>query len=183
MAQIKTVPGLLNHFNASDQRIRVYFQHLPALVQQFPLDVCLSYAFSRVELAHNTTLYCGVVKLHKAHTDLAWRAVQGYHMTRDAFRESFRTIFGVPLPSTAVSKIQQAESVRDAVMHGKRIADADKRNAVARVLDYGTEMNSFIHEHAGFRPFGDLRGFKGSAKPLDKSTTRWILKGMGFTIS
>ena len=28
-----------------------------------------------------------------------------------------------------------------------------------------------------------LRGFKGRAVPLGKQTTRWLLKGLGFTVS
>ena len=35
---------------------------------------------------------------------------------------------------------------------------------------------------AEFRPFGDLRGFKGRGQPLERTTTRWVLKGMGMGI-
>ena len=44
-------------------------------------------------------------------------------------------------------------------------------------------MNDWVYQAAGVRPFGDKRGFKGRAEALDKSTTRWILKGMGLPAS
>jgi len=39
-------------------------------------------------------------------------------------------------------------------------------------------MNEFVFQIAGFKPFGSLKGFKGRAEPLDKATTKWLLKGM-----
>ncbi len=61
MAVAESRKGVLNEFNAAPSRVQNYFSHLPGLLESFPLDVSLSYAFSQVELAQNMTLYCGVV--------------------------------------------------------------------------------------------------------------------------
>jgi hypothetical protein len=65
-------------------------------------------------------------------------------------------------------------------MHGKGASDDDKRNAIAHVLEYAQELNDLTERLGGPRPFGDLRGFKGAGQALDKATTHWVLKGMGF---
>lgn len=66
-------------------------------------------------------------------------------------------------------------------MHGKPPAASEVRNAIAQVLDYTRDFDALVHRLAGFHPCGDLRGFKGAKAPLDKATTGWVLKGMGFT--
>jgi hypothetical protein len=57
------------------------------------------------------------------------------------------------------------------------------REAHIDVIEYAEALNEDIEEIAGFSPFGDLRGFKGRAEPLDNSTSRWLLKGLGFNIA
>ncbi len=182
MSAIKSKPGLLKRFNNAPKEVRDYFTHLPKLVEDFPLDVVLSYVFAQVELAQNMTLYCGIVRIHKADGALARSAIDAHHMTRKEFRDKFTVVFGLPIPDAIGNSLGKAETVRDRVMHGKNANDSDKRNAVANVIDYAEKLNAHVHGIAGFRPFGDLRGFKGAAKSLDKSTTRWVLKGMGFPV-
>ncbi len=182
MDKIKSKPGLLNHYASRPPEVRWYFEHLPKLVSEFPLDVALAYVFAQVELAHNMALYCGVAKLHSADTDVARRAVNAHHMTRDDFRAKFETVFGKPIPSATSELLVKAEAARDRVMHGKEATDDQKRNAIAQVLTYAAELNDLINSLGGPKPFGDLRGFKGRGQPLPKSTSRWLLKGMGFNI-
>lgn len=183
MAAVKSKPGLLNRFNAAPPEIRSYFEHVPKLIDEFPLDVCLSYVFAQLERAQNAILYCGVVKLHRADAALAKTTIDVHRMTRPDFKAKFETVFAKPIPSATSDLLQKAEEARDRVMHGKKTTDDEKRNAVASVLDYAEAINGLVSGSAGFKPFGDLRGFKGAAQSLDKSTTRWLLKGMGFTIA
>ncbi|NZA03056.1 hypothetical protein H0I39_17405 [Ottowia beijingensis] len=78
-------------------------------------------------------------------------------------------------------KIKKAERVRDRVIHGKQVSDPDMRQAIIDVIEYAKALNKDLKAAAGFEPFGDLRGFKGRAQSLEKSTTIWLLKGLGFT--
>lgn len=61
--QIKTKKSLLKVYNSCSSGVQRYFEHLPKLLDEFPLNVALAYAFSRLELAQNMALYCGVVKV------------------------------------------------------------------------------------------------------------------------
>jgi hypothetical protein len=174
--------GVLNHYRTLPRAIQKHFEHLPELMASFPWDVSLAYQFARIELAHNMTIYCGAVKLHRAHPELAWLAVQNQHQTRDSFRTLFAAIIGHELPKGVISVIEPAEIVRDSIMHGKDAPEPKKRAAVVSVLDYAAVYNDYVNSKAGLRPCGDLRGFKGRAKSLDKGTTRWLLKGMGLAL-
>lgn len=181
--QIKSKIGLRKVYDGCQSEVREYFQHLPKLLDNFPLDVSLAYSFSRLELAQNMALYCGVVKVHKANAALTSEVVGTHHMTRERFVELFRTVFDLELPKSAAQALKTAEDTRDAVMHGRTTSVDRLRNAIARVLEYAESVNKLLDKKYGLRPFGDLRGFAGSAKKLDKRTTRFMLKGMGFSIS
>jgi len=183
MNKIKSKPGLLAFFVACPQPVRAYFVHVPRLIEEFPLDVALAYVFSQLEMAQNMAIYCGATKLHRCDSALTWRAVTSHRMTRADFREKFELIYGKAIPDAISKLVVTAEAVRDRVMHGKTTTDDDKRNAIAHALQYATDLNDFVASVGGPRPFAnDLRGFKGSAKSLPPSTTRWILKGMGFGV-
>lgn len=173
--------GVINHFNESGDQIKWYFEQLPLLVKDFPYTVCLAYAFLKTEQAQNRALYCGVVKLHGADGEVADNAINKQHLTRDGFRLLYKNVFGHALNDSTSEKIKKAERVRDRVIHGKQVSDPDMRQAIIDVIEYAKALNKDLKAAAGFEPFGDLRGFKGRAQSLEKSTTIWLLKGLGFT--
>jgi len=177
---IKSVPGLKKHFAGLPPDVKEFYRHAPGLLDQFPLDVCLAYVFARLESLQNLAIYCGLVKLHRTHGGITWNVLLTHHFTRETFRTSCKTVFSTEVPPGAVALIQRAEGVRDQVMHGKGPEDGEMRNAIAEVLDYSVQFSAYVAGCAGFRPCGNLRGFKGAAAALEKSTTRWVLKGMGF---
>lgn len=160
--------------------VQGYFPSLQKLLDELPWEVCVSYVFYRLELAKHMTLYCGIVKLHRTDAVLTRRLVDAHHMSRGEFKSLFETIFGAPVPATQLAILESAEKTRDRVMHGKRVAVAEMRQAVVDVLRFATDFNAHVAGVAGFKPFGDLRGFKGRAKPLSRQTSRWVLRGMGF---
>ena len=172
--QIKSKPGLRNAFDASSKEVQRYFEHIPKLIDTFPMDVCLSYAFARLELGQNMALYCGAVRIHKANAEVARKAVSTQHMTRKTFVSLYKTVLDVDLPKAAHADLRSAEKTRDHIMHGKGATDDKIRNAIARVLEYAEEVNKQLDAKHGFKPFGNLKGFAGKSKKLDKRTTRFL---------
>lgn len=179
----KTYRAIINRYKECPAEIQKYFEYLPGLIDKFPLEICLSYLFARVEMAQNMMLYCGAVKLHKTHYDPTWNVVMSQHMIREQFRNLFKAVFGQTLPKEIVDKIQNAEKIRDRVMHGKIVGQQDQRGAIANILFYAEALNGFIYNIAKFKPFGKLQGYKGRGKPLDAKTSRLVLKGLGFPVS
>ena len=184
MSVPKNYKQILKKYSSSPKKVRDYFSYLPDLINNnMPLDVSIGYLFSQIEIARKMTLYCGIAKRHRVNIDLAWVAVHEAEITRNGFRELYKTIFEKDIPKHITSKVDNVEKVRDDVAQGKRVPDESKREAIVAILQYAELFNGEVGKVAGFEPFGDLRGFKGRAKPLDKSTSRWVLKGMGFNIS
>lgn len=181
--QIKSKAGLKKAFSCCSKDVHEYFEHIPKLLQNFPMDVCLAYVFSRLELGQNMALYCGAVRIHKANAEVTRNAVIVQHMTREAFALLYKTVLDVDLPQAAYNDLQSAEKTRDQIMHGKGATDDKTRNAIARVLEFAEEVNSQLDTKHGFKPFGKLKGFAGRTKKLDKRTSRFLLKGMGFAIA
>jgi hypothetical protein len=178
-----TYKGVIRRLKSSSPGIQRYFEELPRLLANFPLDVSLAYVFLRIERAQNRSLYCGVLKLHRAHAEVAERAVNAQHLTRDGFATLYANVFDREMGSATASKIKGAEKIRDRVVHGKSVKDADLRHALLEAIEYAEALNAELKALAGFEPFGDLRGFKGRRAPLEKATTRWLLKGLGFAIA
>ena len=182
--QIRSIPGLKNLFNGCSQEVQTHYEHLPSLLDDYPLEVALGYTFHRLELGQNMSLYCGVVRLHRANSTVARNAINTQHMTRKLFEELYKTVFNVDLPAAAKQELRTAENTRDMIMHGGS-ASADRlRNAIGRVLEFSEAVNNQIQQRNNFKPFrGNWQGFAGALQKLDNRTTRFMLKGMGFGIA
>lgn len=183
MGSVDSYKGVLKRYEASTEQVRWYFDQFPGLIGNFPYEVTLAYLFLSTEKAHNRALYCGVVKLHRADSEIADRVMNTHHMIRDGFLELYKNVFGHALSAATVAKIKDAEKIRDRVIHGKDVTAPELRQALVDVIEYAEALNIDVAAIGGFEPFGNLRGFKGRGEPLDKSTTRWLLKGLGFAIA
>ncbi len=187
MENSKKPPGsrvaIVKRYRDASADVQRYFEYLPRLIEEdFPLNICISYRFARTEQAQNELVYYGVVKLHGGEKELTRNAVQKWRVDRQKFGTMFKTIYGKPVKSSIVDALEEAKQIRDDVMHGKEVTEKEKRQAIVDVIDYADDLNEFVKSIAGFRPFGDMRGYKGRTPALDKSTTRWMLKGIGFEL-
>ncbi len=177
---VSSYKAVLRAYNESSKEVQEYFDQLPHLVRTSTWEVVIAYLFVRLETAQNMALYCGVVKVHRASTTVAQNVINRHHLTRKGFQSLFNNVFGKELPKRLTDLSKKAELTRDQVVHGKKVKPASMRDAVVDILSYAEEMNSFVQDLAGFKPFNHMRGFKGRAKSLDTRTTKWLLKGLGF---
>lgn len=175
--------AVLAAHSAAPPQVSAYFETLPWLISNRDWEVALAYMFIRLERAQNMTLYCGAVKVHRANCTVARNIINVHHLTRDGFLQLFENVIGKPVPEPLIAQIRDAETIRDRVVHGKQVSAANMRNAIVDILEYAADLNVFVSTQAGFMPFSDLRGFKGRAASLDPRTTRWLLKGLGFSVA
>jgi hypothetical protein len=171
---------VMAHFNAKSDGVRGYFPAFPNLVGEYTWDVPVAYVFSRIEAAKHATIYCGIVKLHWTDSELTRELVDKDHMSRGRFRDLFRVVFGQPIDGKLLATLHEAEAIRDRIAHGKKWTDDQARHALRDAFDFAETFNAFTEHVGGFRPFGDLRGFKGRRECLPQDTTRWVLRGMGI---
>ena len=182
MPEIAGIPGLKNFYKARPQEVQIHFEYVPRLLNDFPMEVCLAYVFSRLEYGQNMALYYGTVKLYNVDSQIAKEIVGAQHLTRDKFVQFYREIFKIRVPEKALSHLKEAEKVRDAIMHGKKASQKELRNAIAHVLEYAEIVNEQLCEKCALKPFGYLKGVLGGLKNyLDKPTSRYVLKGIGFS--
>jgi hypothetical protein len=175
--------GVRDVFAATHPDIQSFFAEYPGLLEKFSWETCMAYLFTKIEQGHRRALYCGVVKLHSVDPELAWRAIQRWEMTRAGFRQQLDEVLQTKLPKDLADVLEEAEDVRDKVIHGYQVPEVDHRRGAVRALDYTTGFRSLIEESvAKFSPYGDLRGFSGAAKKLSKATSRLVLKGLGFAM-
>jgi len=182
MVAVPSYKALLKIYEALPDEVKGHFQHIPKLIEDFPYDVSLAYSFLKIEQAQNRALYGGVVKIHRGQAEFVRRIMNFQHLTRDGFKELYKNVFGIALPKGTAEKLDDAEKTRDRVIHGKSVPDNEMREAIADCLHYGELLNTDVSTVAGFKPFGDMRGFKGRADSLDKRTTKWLMRGLGFGV-
>lgn len=174
--------GVLKKYESCNGDLKAYFQHLPSLVtSNYPWEVLIAYLFMRVEAAHNRAIHGSVVKLHRANVEVVSSMLDSHRLTRNDVSRLLYTITDQELPKDLDATLKRAEGIRDRCVHGKSVSPAQARQAVLDVLNYAEGFNAHLKGIAGFEPFGDMRGYKGRLEPLDKSTTKWLLRGMGFT--
>lgn len=176
----KTYRSVINHYKAAPKSIQEYFPDFVNLVENYDWEISVSYVFSRIEQAKRMTIYCGIVKIHWCESKLTWKLVSEDHMARSRFKNLFKIVFGKMIPNELVGKLEKGEKVRDKIAHGMNWTPKEAREGLTSVLDFAEEFNEFVSSLGGFRPFGNLRGYKGRKMPLQKSTTKWILLGMGI---
>lgn len=172
--------ALVKEFNALPREIREYFEDADDLIEDGRYEISIAYLFQKVESAQNMALYCGMVKLHRVDKEIARAALDRQHMTRKFVQDMVCNIFGKSLPKKTVEAIEEAEAIRDKLMHGKSVKEPQKRQAISDIFKYAKLLNDFCNAEAGFKPFGKLRGFKGRAEPLEASTSKLVAKGLGF---
>jgi len=181
---VKSKKGLLNLYNKCSAEVKKHFEHLPQLVEDYPMEVAIGYVFHRLELGQCMSLYCGVINIHRADPTLASNTVRVQHMTRDGFVKLYKVVFDMPLPSNALADLKNAEKTRDTIIHGRTTSDDKLRNSIGCVLEYAESVNAQLDAKWKMKPFrGDWRGFSWRKQKLDPRTTRYMLKGMGFGIS
>lgn len=174
---------VIDQFESYPEEIRDYFSDLPRLLDSFSLEISLSYLFTQIQCVHNATLCSGAVKVHKANRNVARAAVSAQPITREGFQVQFETVFGKPIPEEVKQELEAAELVQDKILNGQRTLAKEKREAIGHILDYAQALNRFVNSLAKFKPFGDAKGSDGCAESLNQATTRWMLKGMGFSLS
>ena len=175
--------GVRKRLLEAPEDVQWYFQPVGELIENYPWEVSLSYMFARLERAHLMALYCGVVKLHGVDSKLAREGVNAFENRPEAFRTLYKDIFGKNIPKGLVATLERAQNVRNNILHGKDVTQEDFRKAIISVIEYAGEFNERCYELGGFRPFGRLQGFRGAGASLDKSTSRWVLKGIGLPLS
>lgn len=171
---------LLSIYNQKPESVKKYFADLPDLVNRYDWDVPISYLFSKIKTLKRRTIYAGLVKLHQLERTVTANILDDDYLSRARFVSLFETVFGEKLSNKILTKLSDAEKVRDNVAHGKPLTQAQARQCIADALDFAEAFNNFVFEVGKFRPCADMRGFAGAGKRLSKSTTRWVLRGMGI---
>ena len=171
-----------------------YYKSLPDIIQKHfdlsviiividdknSLDVLIPYLFMKVEQAQRMILYAAMVKKYKIDKDLASGALDNLRIKRKDFRELYEILAGKPIDAETIEYAKDAEKFRDNILHGKTVKTEDKGRAACNIFTYSVLLNEQVDKDFGFEPFGNMTGFKGKVQSHDKTTSRWMLIGMGL---
>ncbi|WP_300058647.1 hypothetical protein [uncultured Roseobacter sp.] len=144
------------------------------------LDAALAYIFMKLEEGHHKALKCGLVRIHDCNSAKVDEALRKQRFTRAYFRTVYKNVFGEAIPSEITGIISIAEKTRDGLIHGKDVKELELRKAISLALSYVFEVGQLVEKKTGKNPYGDLRGLAGRKAPLKKTTSYWVMKGIGL---
>lgn len=180
MALSATKQHVIDVFNASSKRTQEYFRHVPNLIEQFVPEVAVGYVFDRTAAAHNGVIVAGLVVKHKAHRDVAREIAVFQECAWEEFHYEYQTVFGNVIPEAISQQYIYANEKRRALLAGKRVSSKDQCEVIEVILQYADTLDEFVAKNSRLHPFSDLSKAKPRGNALDKESTRWVLKGMGF---
>ncbi len=182
MALSASKQSVIDVFNGTTARTQEHFRYVLSLIEQYKPEVALGYMFDRVAQSHNQLIVAGLVLKHKAHRDVAREVAAFHECTWDEFHYEYQTVFGAVIPEAAADLYIAANEQRRAFMSGKRVSSKDQSIVVENLLKYADAFDEAVWADARLHPFSDLSKTKPRGSSLDKDSTRWVLKGMGFPI-
>ena len=174
---------LLEIYNNSSEEIKNYFGHFPELIKDvFPYEISIGYLYSKIEAAHKMALYIGIVNRYLLNGPTTKKTVIDERINRPRFKIFFHKIFEQEIRGDILYRLEQADKVRNSILHGGSYSDDDVRHALSHILEYTKLFNEFVDGIKGFKPIGgDLRGVINTRSDRATETASLLaLKGMGF---
>lgn len=177
----KSYKGLKSEYDNLDSDVKGYLSKLdPLLSDGKNYEIALAYCFMKLEEGHHRALKCGLIRLHDCHSGMVDTELEKQHFTADKYGTVFKNVFGAVIPKDAKASLTEAQNIRNKLIHGKKTADPDRRDAIYHALVYMSTLGRFVYEKTGKNPYGDLRGLAGKKTLLPAKSTIWMLKGFGL---
>jgi hypothetical protein len=98
--------------------------------------------------------------------------------SRKSFRLSIKSLIGIDISSGDYRSLELAEAVRDTIFHGRITSDEKKREAISNCLKFIQAFGEKIRLETGKNPFSSLKGLTSRIRPLERTQSRWIIKGI-----
>jgi len=183
--QSATIPSVRKAIGEFDPDLKHTFEHIEDIVNKIGSlpAIALAYCFSQIENGHRRLLYAGIVRKYRLDPELTWQFVLEHDVSRKAFPELYKAVFGHNFPSNVGEKLKPAEKIRDKMIHGKTPAIKEMWGAVLCCFDYCQDVNKHLNANEGFSGFGRMQGITGmKGKPtLPKNVSRLALVGLGLS--
>lgn len=181
MTTVRSYKGLQKQFGALPEGTKSYLNGLEDLISRSAsYPVALAFSFMKLEEGNHRALKCGLIRIHKCNSAKVDEALRKQHFTRPYFRLVFKNVFGKEIEQELLKPVQDAEKVRDKLIHGKGASEKDLRSGISGALKYVNGLGAFVENETKKNPFGDLRGLASRTSLLDPVPSYWLLKGLGF---
>lgn len=164
-------------YDSLSPTLQKYLKHFPKLINNndLPLEITIAYLFQKLESAHRRALYGIIVKKYFADAKSTHEKISKSKLRRKELDKLFERIT-LSIPHNTKKLLQDAESIRDDSMHGRKVKVQQLREAISNVLNYLETFNSHVCSAFNIKPCGGMRGFTGKAKKLDEKTTHLIFE-------
>lgn len=177
----KSYKTLRLRYDALSDPVRGFLSKIaPLLDSSSNYDIALAYCFMKIEEGHHRALYGGLIKKCKCDKKYANEVVSKEHMTREHFKNLFKNVFGKAVDAQAEKHHIAASKIRDGLIHGKTMSQAQLRSALSESLTYIQIVNDQVKGIASFEPYGRMQGVLSKSEVVDRATSVWIARGIGF---
>lgn len=173
-----TIVAIRHQFAALPAEVQTYLRELQPLLDAADLDLSLAYLFMVIEQGRYRSMKCILVRNLKCMTSVVDDELKARAFSRKSFRSSIKSLIGVDISKSDYKALERAEGIRDTIFHGRSASDADKRNAISDCLKFIDVFGEKVKTKTGKNPFATLQGLTSRIKPVDRTQSIWILKGV-----
>lgn len=156
------------------------FKSLPKLLVTFPLEVATGYVLSRLERTRRFMIFAKLIRQYRAESTMTASVIQRQSMEESQFAIFSQRILSYPVDY--LPKFSPIQKLHRKAVFGSEIKHEETVHAFVKFFD----SVHWMYSHCtvpGYRPFGDRSRLKPFKQQVSKATTRWLLKGFGFSVS
>ncbi len=128
-------------------------------------DILLAYLFIRVEHGQRRILRGLAINEHNVKSSEAEDIVNKWHINQLEFIILHKIFTGKLIKPKILEYKRKATDVRNNIIHGKIVTDAEKAQAIKDILNYIEKLNDLVRLKYKFKPFGNMKGFRVSSEP------------------
>ncbi|MGS4983014.1 hypothetical protein SAMN05444149_102422 [Pseudosulfitobacter pseudonitzschiae] len=173
-----TIVAIRHQFTALPEEVKTHLSGLQPLLDAADLDLSLAYLFMVIEQGRYRSLKCILVRNLKCMTSVVDAELERRSFTRTSFRATIKSLIGIDLASADYRALENAETVRDTIFHGRSASDAKKREAIENSLKFIAKFGAKVKQKTGKNPFATLKGLTSRIRPVDRDQSIWIVRGV-----
>ncbi len=129
-------------------------------------DILIAYLFIKVELGQRRIFYGLAINKHNVNKRMASAIIiKKWRIDQPRFTILYKVLSGKTVDSKILEYKRKAADVRNNIIHGKIVTDAEKAQAIKDILNYIEKLNDLVRLKYKFKPFGNMKGFRVSSEP------------------
>lgn len=175
------MPGIValrRQYTDLPEDVKSYLPKLRSLLEQSDLELALAYLFMKIEQGRYRAIKCFLIRILKCKAQIIDGILENKQLTRKSFRKTIFELTADGFSEASFTRLDQAEAVRDAQIHGRPPSSENLRKAICDAMAFIQIFGDDVRRETSKNPFGNLQGLSSRIKVLSGKQSEWIVRGV-----